>query len=87
VDAETLAMLAKRSVRLVAQAAFHFEPELSLPELKIPERKIPKQSITLSVSIGSALSGPGDSAEDLVKRADELMYRSKAAGRGRATTA
>jgi len=82
VETETLAMLAKRSVRLAAQAVFHFEPDLKIPDLKIPE-----QAITLSVSIGAALSRPGDSAEDLIKRADELMYRSKAAGRGRATTA
>jgi diguanylate cyclase (GGDEF)-like protein/PAS domain S-box-containing protein len=86
VDAETLAMLARRSVKLVAQATFHFEPNLEIPELIVLDQKIPEQAITLSVSVGTALSRPGDSAEDLIKRADERMYRSKAAGRGRSTS-
>jgi diguanylate cyclase (GGDEF)-like protein/PAS domain S-box-containing protein len=41
---------------------------------------------SLSVSVGAALSRPGESAEDLFLRADELLYQSKAGGRGRATT-
>ncbi|MGA7970043.1 MAG: sensor domain-containing diguanylate cyclase [Terriglobales bacterium] len=40
--------------------------------------------VALSVSVGGAVSVPEDSADSLIKRADELMYRSKAAGRGRA---
>jgi diguanylate cyclase (GGDEF)-like protein len=40
--------------------------------------------VGLSVSVGGAVSVPEDSADSLIKRADELMYRSKAAGRGRA---
>jgi diguanylate cyclase (GGDEF)-like protein/PAS domain S-box-containing protein len=39
----------------------------------------------LSVSVGGAITIHEDSADTLIKRADELMYRSKAAGRGRAT--
>jgi PleD family two-component response regulator len=37
------------------------------------------------VSVGGAITIHEDSADTLIKRADELMYRSKAAGRGRAT--
>ena len=40
--------------------------------------------VSLSVSVGGAVAGRDDSADSLIKRADELMYRSKAAGRGRA---
>ncbi len=39
---------------------------------------------TLSVSVGGAVARKDDTADMLIKRADELMYRSKAAGRGRA---
>jgi diguanylate cyclase (GGDEF)-like protein/PAS domain S-box-containing protein len=42
------------------------------------------KQVALSVSVGGAVSVPEDSADSLIKRADELMYRSKAAGRGRA---
>jgi diguanylate cyclase (GGDEF)-like protein/PAS domain S-box-containing protein len=44
--------------------------------------------IALSISVGGTLahSGAGETADGLVRRADELMYRSKTGGRGRATT-
>jgi diguanylate cyclase (GGDEF)-like protein/PAS domain S-box-containing protein len=42
--------------------------------------------ISLSVSVGGVLAQPGASAEQLVLRADERMYSSKADGRNRATT-
>ena len=41
--------------------------------------------IRVSLSIGATLAKPGDTIETLVKRADLLMYRSKAAGRNRVT--
>lgn len=41
--------------------------------------------IALSLSVGAALSRPGDTAEQLIQRADQLMYRSKSSGRGIAT--
>jgi diguanylate cyclase (GGDEF)-like protein/PAS domain S-box-containing protein len=43
------------------------------------------ERVSLSVSVGGAVTVPDDSADSLIKRADELMYRSKAAGRGRAS--
>jgi len=39
----------------------------------------------VTISIGSTISKPEDNAESIVKRADELMYQSKIAGRNRAT--
>jgi diguanylate cyclase (GGDEF)-like protein/PAS domain S-box-containing protein len=42
--------------------------------------------ISLSSSVGATLSRPGESAEELFRRADELLYHSKTGGRGRATT-
>lgn len=44
------------------------------------------QRIPITSSVGAALSRQGETAEELVNRADELMYRSKTGGRGRATT-
>lgn len=39
----------------------------------------------LTVSIGAAASRPGDTVEDLLRRSDEAMYRSKRGGRNRVT--
>lgn len=44
------------------------------------------RSIHLSVSVGAVLSHLGQSAEKLLERADELMYRSKASGRSCTST-
>lgn len=41
--------------------------------------------IRVTISVGATLAEPGDTGETLVKRADLLMYRSKAAGRNRVT--
>ena len=41
--------------------------------------------LRITISIGGTLVSPSDSVETMVKRADELMYRSKAEGRNRIT--
>lgn len=41
------------------------------------------QSIPMTVSIGVATARPGDSTSDVLKRADEALYRAKANGRDR----
>jgi len=43
------------------------------------------QSLSVTVSIGGAVSQKGTGPKETVKRADELLYRSKSAGRNRAT--
>ena len=42
-------------------------------------------SLSVTISLGGTLLRPGDTPESLVHRSDELMYRSKQAGRNRAT--
>ena len=42
-------------------------------------------NIRVTVSIGGALAATSDSVESLLKRADRLLYQSKAAGRNRVT--
>ena len=49
------------------------------------EVDLPHKKLRVTVSIGATVAGLSDSVESLVERADELMYRSKAAGRDRAT--
>jgi diguanylate cyclase (GGDEF)-like protein len=44
------------------------------------------KKLQVTVSIGATLSRHDDSAESAVQRADELMYRSKDAGRNRVTS-
>jgi len=67
VDPGILKRLADRCVRMVNQVAIPFDVG---------------HEIQLSVSIGAALAQPGENAEQILHCADELMYRSKAAGRG-----
>jgi diguanylate cyclase (GGDEF)-like protein len=43
------------------------------------------QGLTVTVSVGGTLLQAEDTSESLVGRADELMYRSKQAGRNRVT--
>jgi diguanylate cyclase (GGDEF)-like protein/PAS domain S-box-containing protein len=69
VDSDILKRLAERCCALVAQTSLVGGSE----------------RLSLSVSVGGAITIHEDSADTLIKRADELMYRSKAAGRGQAT--
>ncbi len=43
------------------------------------------RSLGVTISIGGTIAGDGDDMQSLIRRADELMYRSKSAGRNRAT--
>jgi len=72
VDAASVKNLAERCVTLAKRVSVPANDE---------------RAIHISISIGATLSQPGEGAETLIRRADELMYRSKAAGRGRATYA
>ena len=42
---------------------------------------VPSGPIRLTISAGCTLAVPGDTPETLIKRADKLMYQSKARGR------
>ena len=67
VDKSVLTMLAERCVTLAAKTSLHSNDE---------------RMISVSISVGAALYRVGDTAESILQRADELMYRCKAAGKG-----
>jgi diguanylate cyclase (GGDEF)-like protein len=71
VNHEILSELAERCVVMVAH--------ISLPVSDAV-------TVSLSISTGATLAHPGETAEELIRRADDLMYRSKTSGRGRAST-
>ncbi|MGH8981797.1 MAG: putative bifunctional diguanylate cyclase/phosphodiesterase, partial [Acidimicrobiales bacterium] len=48
-----------------------------------PAFSVGDREVLVTASIGVAPLGPGDTAEDLMARADEAMYRAKHLGRGR----
>jgi diguanylate cyclase (GGDEF)-like protein/PAS domain S-box-containing protein len=64
-----LGLLAERCCRLVAKSSISDA----------------EASVSLSISIGGALARKNDTVKDLIQRADDLMYESKAMGRGQAT--
>jgi diguanylate cyclase (GGDEF)-like protein/PAS domain S-box-containing protein len=47
--------------------------------------KLLDKEIQVTISIGATISIEGDTVENIVKRSDELMYRSKSDGRNRTT--
>jgi len=71
VNREILTRLAERCVMTVAR--------ISLPTGD-------GETISLSISAGATLVKLGETTEELILRADELMYRSKTSGRNRAIT-
>ncbi len=71
VSEDVLRELAERCVAIIAQTSIPGNAE---------------RRISLTISVGAALSCPGETAEGLIQRADQLMYRSKTGGRGRAHT-
>jgi diguanylate cyclase (GGDEF)-like protein/PAS domain S-box-containing protein len=70
VDSEILGTLATRCVIMVKGTSILTKEEIRLSQ---------------SISVGAALIQPGETVESLIHRADELLYRSKADGRNRAT--
>ena len=43
------------------------------------------QPVRVTISLGASIASPGESIEDLLKRADHYLYRSKSAGKNRVT--
>ncbi len=72
VNQEALRMLAERCVNLGRQT--------SVSSAK-------KKRVSLSISVGATLARAGEKPEELMKRADMLMYAGKSAGRNRAMVA
>jgi diguanylate cyclase (GGDEF)-like protein/PAS domain S-box-containing protein len=65
VDKDLLYSIARRFCLLVEQSSLHLDPD----------------TLRVTVSIGATLAHGGDTVEELVKRADGLMYLSKTSGR------
>jgi diguanylate cyclase (GGDEF)-like protein/PAS domain S-box-containing protein len=65
VEQRRLASVANKLRALIAASALRYEQHL----------------IRVTASIGATLNRPGDTLGELVRRADQLLYRSKAAGR------
>ena len=69
IDAEDLAALGNR-MRVLINQSFLMHDEARLG---------------VSISLGATVAKPDDTAESLIKRADQLLYRSKKEGRNRLT--
>jgi diguanylate cyclase (GGDEF)-like protein/PAS domain S-box-containing protein len=69
IDAEGLQVLAERLRNLIAESALDVQG----------------QGVRVTVSLGVAMVQPGEAGEAAMKRADQLLYASKQAGRNRAT--
>jgi diguanylate cyclase (GGDEF)-like protein/PAS domain S-box-containing protein len=69
VDAENLAGISERYLRLIEKSYVMMD----------------EKQITVTISIGGTVARHGDTAEAIIKRADQLMYQSKRKGRNRMT--
>jgi diguanylate cyclase (GGDEF)-like protein len=69
VDRNEFRHVAERARMLVEQSSVHTDG----------------QDLRVTVSVGGTMARTDDSVEDLVRRADRLMYRSKVGGRNRVT--
>lgn len=67
----------------IVSAAKRCLSEVLKTTIETPEGKM----LSLSVSIGVALSGPSSTADQLIAKADSALYEAKKAGRGRLHTA
>jgi diguanylate cyclase (GGDEF)-like protein/PAS domain S-box-containing protein len=69
VDAENLAGISERYLRLIEKSYVMMD----------------EKQITVTISIGGTVARHGDTADAIIKRADQLMYQSKRKGRNRMT--
>jgi diguanylate cyclase (GGDEF)-like protein/PAS domain S-box-containing protein len=69
-------------VNRAALAAFAERCRMLIAESSIP---LKDEYLRVTVSLGATLMKQGDSDQSVIKRADELMYRSKMSGRNRVT--
>jgi len=79
---EFLAIVRNVSLEVLGELAQRLVSTVS----RIPFASSEGQPILLSVSAGGTLARTGDTVNELIKRADGLLYESKMAGRDRATT-
>jgi diguanylate cyclase (GGDEF)-like protein/PAS domain S-box-containing protein len=71
-------------VNVTAFAAFAERCRMLISESAIP---VGSDFLRITVSLGATFINEGDSDQSAIKRADELMYRSKASGRNQVTLA
>ena len=69
VQKDQLQVISQRLRMLISQSVIHTE----------------KQRLNVTVSIGATMASPNDNMDSLIKRADKLMYTSKASGRNKVT--
>jgi diguanylate cyclase (GGDEF)-like protein/PAS domain S-box-containing protein len=69
-------------VNPVALSAFAERCRMLIAESAIP---VGSEHLRITVSLGATVMKAGDSGQSVIKRADELMYRSKTTGRNRVT--
>ncbi|MBI4916604.1 MAG: sensor domain-containing diguanylate cyclase [Acidobacteria bacterium] len=77
---EFVAVLVNLSERKLRAIAERFRVLVETSRLPVADG-----AVRITVSIGGTLADPRDSVDELVKRADTLMYRSKETGRNRVT--
>ena len=75
-------LIVNADVTLSALGAFAERCRMLIAESAIP---VGNERLRLTVSLGATLMKAGDSEQSAIKRADELMYRSKTSGRNQVT--
>jgi two-component system cell cycle response regulator len=81
---EFVVIMPETRIDLAMSAAERFRRTVAGNPFRLPKGG---ESLNVTVSIGvAAFNGVGDTADTLLKRADEALYRAKASGRNRVET-
>jgi diguanylate cyclase (GGDEF)-like protein len=78
---EFIAVISNTSERRLSEIAERYRSLVELSALPLADK-----TVKITISAGATIALPGESPEEVVKRADLLLYRSKEAGRNRVTT-
>ncbi len=79
---EFLILLPDAEAQAVPAAAHRLCALIKESPIRLPDGRPP---ITVTISLGVALAGPGESVEAVIERADKALYDAKAAGRDTVT--
>jgi diguanylate cyclase (GGDEF)-like protein len=79
-------LLPEADLEMMVFAACKLIAELRAHRFELPRKEASVETIPVTTSLGGATLLPEEDVESLLRRADEALYKAKAAGRDRLAT-